>query len=218
MNNEITQTALEQWRGEFGAEYMMRNQANADAILQATEVFRRIIGEGRIVGDVKSILEVGANVGINLRGLRAAMGNEIKLAAIEPNKLAATELRAATELNLSEVIESTCYEIPVSDNSFDLVFTSGVLIHVPPEGLETAMGEIVRVAAKFVLCVEYFSHTPVELPYRSQGGLLWKRDFGQKYLEVCPDLKPLAYGFIWQAEFSHFDNLNWWLFRKLIQS
>ena len=211
---EASHRALEHWRGKFGAEYITRNQATEDTVNQATEVFRRILVNTGASENIESVLEVGANVGINLRGLRNLLGTDVKIAALEPNPVAVENLRAAEDLDLSHIIEGTCYDIPLPDNSMDLVFTCGVLIHIPPDGLEAAMREINRVAAKYVLCAEYFSHTPVEIPYRDQTGLLWKRDFGKKYLEVCPDLKPVAYGFIWQVEFPHYDNANWWLFSK----
>lgn len=123
MDNKQTQYAVEQWRGRFGAEYITRNQATTDAVNQATEVFRRIICNTGIDREVESILEVGANVGINLRGLRNLLGDRLKIAALEPNTNAVEILKTATDLNLAQVIESTCYEIPAPDNSFDLVFT-----------------------------------------------------------------------------------------------
>jgi hypothetical protein len=44
--------------------------------------------------------------------------------------------------------------------------------------------------------------------------MLWKRDFGSEYLEVCPALSPRSYGFLWQHELPLFDDLNWWVFEK----
>jgi len=167
------------------------------------------------MGEVASVLEVGANVGINLIGLRAVLGPDARLFAVEPNPIACEQLRNNRSLSLEEVFQCDAYRIPLPDKSVDLAFTNGVLIHVPPDKLAAAMIEITRVVRRFVLCSEYFSHCPVEIPYRGHTGLLWKRDFGQAYLDNCPVLKSKSYGFLWQAEFPHFDNLNWWLFEKL---
>jgi len=95
-----------------------------------------------------------------------------------------------------------------------MVFTSGVLIHIHPDKLGKATDEIVRVAQKYVLCLEYFSHTPVEVSYRNHEGFLFKRDFGGFYLDRYPQLRTLDYGFLWQREMEIFGNLNWWLLRN----
>lgn len=205
---------LRSWQGNFGAEYIERNRATADATSDAAIVFRRILETSGILSQVNSVLEVGASVGINLFGLRQVLGPKALLAAVEPNVLACEELRRNEDLRLAEVIESDAYRIPLSDESYDLVLTNGVLIHIPPDRLSQAMNEIVRISRSFVLCSEYFSHVPMEVPYRGQSGLLWKRDFGRAYLENNPELKVRNYGFLWQMEFPYFDNLNWWLFEK----
>ena len=205
---------LGEWTGDFGRAYITRNQPTIDATAEAAVVFARILEQARIRDAVGSVLEVGANDGINLIGLRQALGRDATLAAVEPNAGACDALRANGELQLAEVMHADAYRIPAADNSFDLVFTNGVLIHIPPERLADAMQEIVRVSRRFVLCSEYFSHAPVEIPYHGQQGLLWKRDFGRTYLDTCQDVQTRAYGFIWQVEFPHFDDLNWWVFRK----
>jgi pseudaminic acid biosynthesis-associated methylase len=205
---------LASWRGDFGTSYIRRNQATADITTEAADVFRRVLGSSGLIGHITSVLEVGANVGINLIALRQILGPEARLSAVEPNPEACEVLRRNAEARLESVFETDAYRIPVDDNSFDLTFTNGVLIHVPPARLPDAMREIVRVSKRFVLTSEYFSHVPVEIPYRGQSGLLWKRDFGSAYLETCAALRPRQYGFLWQTEFPHFDNLNWWMFEK----
>jgi pseudaminic acid biosynthesis-associated methylase len=205
---------LSSWRGGFGECYMARNCATADVTAEAASAFRRMLEGAGALTDLGSVLEVGANIGINLIGLRSLLGPSARLSAVEPNPVACAELRTNTGLGLDEIVQSDAYAIPLADASFDLTFTSGVLIHVPPGRLRDAMREIARVSRRFVLCSEYFSHEPVEIPYRGESGLLWKRDFGSAYLENCPDLKVRHYGFLWQAEFPHFDDLNWWLFEK----
>ena len=104
-------------------------------------------------------------------------------------------------------------KLPLDDGAVDLAFTSGVLIHVPPDDLETAYGEIHRVATRYILCVEYFSPTPVEIPYRGHEGLLFKRDFGGMWLDLFPGLETVANGFFWRRT-TGLDDINWWLFRK----
>jgi len=205
---------LQSWLGSFGRSYLERNLPTLEAISDAEIAFRRIFETGGLLSEITSVLEVGANVGINLMGLRRVLGPAAHLSAVEPNPVACEALRSNAQLRLAQVLECDAYRIPLADDSFDLAFTNGVLIHVPPDRLPFAMREIARVSRRFILCSEYFSDTPVEIPYRGETGLLWKRDFGRAYLEHCPEVKPRAYGFLWETELPHFGNMNWWLFEK----
>lgn len=216
MRTQNKSDPLQSWRGFFGEKYVQRNPASAEATAEAGTVFERILETSGIRQEIGSVLEVRANIGINLIGLRQALGPKVRLGALEPNPSACEQLRSRKALNLEEVIETDVNQIPLAGQSYDLVFTNGVLVHVPPTRLAMAMREIARVSGKYVLCSVYFSHLPVEVPYRGRTGMLWKRDFGQAYLEHCPNLKIHQYGFLWQVEFSHFDNLNWWMFKKTL--
>lgn len=209
-------SALDNWKGTFGESYIGRASLAADATTrEAVTVFARILDTAGIRGEVSTILEVGANIGINLSALRQFLNPAVRLSAVEPNATACEMLRKRADLRLDDVFECDASQLPVPDGAYDLTFTNGVLIHVPPDRLQASMKEIVRASRRYVLCSEYFSHTPEEIVYHGKTGLLWKRDFGAAYLEWCPELKPVAYGFLWQREFPHFDDLTWWLFEKV---
>jgi pseudaminic acid biosynthesis-associated methylase len=201
---------LNAWTGEFGDTYVDRNDYADWKIPQGTEAFRRILGNLPI----DSILEVGSNIGLNLLCLNELFQGKKQLFAVEPNKKALEKLTSQVRLKLAGVWNCDAFHLPLADSEVDLVFTSGVLIHIAPDDLGRATDEIVRVARKYVLCIEYFSHQPVEVPYRDRQGLLFKRDFGGFYLDRYPQLRWVDYGFIWQREFRLFDNLHWWLFEK----
>jgi spore coat polysaccharide biosynthesis protein SpsF len=158
-----------------------------------------------------SILEVGANIGINLRALTRL--TDAQLFAVEPNARAREQLVVDKVVPGDRAFDAMATKLPLDDGAADLVFTSGVLIHVPPENLETAYGEMHRVAARYVLSLEYFSQAPVSIPYRGHEGLLFKRDFGGMWLDLFPALEPVANGFFWRRT-TGLDDLNWWLFRK----
>ena len=64
--------------------------------------------------------------------------------------------------------------LPFEDGAFDLVFTTGVLIHQPPETLPVVIDEIVRCSARFVVCGEYFADSLEEVPYRGHTGALFR--------------------------------------------
>jgi pseudaminic acid biosynthesis-associated methylase len=198
------------WQGAFGDEYTHRNDVLEQRIADRMAMWRPIL---RAIGDdpPKSILEVGANVGLNLRALGRLVPAE--LYALEPNALARQRLVDDKVVPPARAMAGSGEAIPLADRSVDLVFTCGVLIHVPPEALAATCRDIHRVAARFVLAIEYFSDEPVEKLYRGETGALFKRDFGGFWLDQHPGLELLDYGFFWKRA-TNLDNLTWWLFRK----
>ena len=202
---------LELWRSPFGVEYAGRpgNAISAENVRRLIRDWGRMLAHA-VTPHPESALEVGSSIGRNLVALR---GFVKEIHAIEPNAEAVRLARDNPVLEGVDIREGDGFELPFADDSFDLVFTSGVLIHVAPEDLYLIVKEIVRVARHYVLCVEYFSHEPVQVPYRGREGYLFKRDFGRFYLEKFPRLRVLDYGFLWQPLDSS-DNSNWWLFAK----
>ena len=201
---------IDAWKGEFGDNYAARNRATEETVGNAARAFAEILSHVKD-GPPASILEVGANIGINLRALSGLADAE--LFAVEPNASAREQLVADKVLPQDHLFDAMATKLPLNDGAVDLAFTSGVLIHVPPDDLETAYGEIHRVAARYILCMEYFSPRPVEIPYRGHEGLLFKRDFGGMWLDLFPGLEPVANGFFWRRT-TGLDDINWWLFRK----
>lgn len=207
---ENSSQQLREWEGSFGDEYTERNRFDPWKLEPGVEAFRRILGNTR----VSSVLEVGSNLGLNLIYINHLFDGQVDLYAVEPNRMAYDALVSQPSLSLTTAWNCDAFHLPLPDSSVDLVFTSGVLIHIAPGDLGRATDEIVRVAREYVLCMEYFSHTPVEMAYRGREGLLFKRDFGAFYLDRYPVLKTVSYGFLWQREFPNFDNIHWWLFKK----
>jgi pseudaminic acid biosynthesis-associated methylase len=202
--------ALHAWSGEFGDRYTERNAASADAVRGRVRVWGEVFR--KIVGDMpKSALEVGPNVGLNLQGIKALAPME--LWGIEPNPAARERLVAEGVLPADRAMEGFGHSIPLADNSVDLAFTAGVLIHVDPSLLEQTLREIHRVSAKYVFCAEYFSPKAETIAYRGETDLLFKNDFGSLYLDMFPDLVLVDYGFFWRRT-TVMDDCTWWLFRK----
>lgn len=201
---------LSHWTGEFGAAYLERNGPTAPGEIAARAAcFRPVLAACETAP--ASILEVGANVGKNLCALAGL--TDAALHAVEPFSAAFDALTRRSDLDLARATNCDGAALPYGDGEIDMVFTSGVLIHVAPADLPRVMGEIARVARRYVLCNEYFAKTPEEIPYRGSDGLLFKRDFGRAYLEGWPDLRPVATGFMWSAT-TPFDDTTWWLFEK----
>jgi spore coat polysaccharide biosynthesis protein SpsF len=198
------------WRGHFGDAYTERN-AVSEARLSALAFLWATILRPTMGAPPRSILEIGANVGLNLRALARLTGAE--LYAVEPNARARSALVADGVVPAGRALDGLCDAVPLPAESMDLVFTSGVLIHVDPSNLVASCREIHRVSARYVACIEYFSDKPEEVLYRGQPHALFKRDFGSFYLDHFDDLRVLDCGFAWKRT-TGLDNLTWWLFDK----
>ena len=201
---------LAAWTGAFGDTYTARNSADERHVDRRVDMWRRVL---RSVSSAPpaSCLEVGANVGINLRALQKLYATEMH--ALEPNAKAREVLIQDHVASADHVLDGTVERIDLADASIDLVFTSGVLIHVDPEHLEAACREMHRVARRYLLTIEYFASEPETKTYRGREGLLFKRDFGAFWLDLFPTLTVVDYGFFWKRA-TGLDNLTWWLFAK----
>lgn len=205
MNEDVTSeaTRLEGlWAGEFGDAYTDRNAAAGAA---RGPFWRRVL-DGL---DVRSVLEVGCNVGANLRWLQELLDPACVFGVDVNREALACVRRTYVHVN---AVTASARQLPFRDRSFDLVFTTGVLIHVPPPVLPLAMAEIVRCSRRYVLCGEYFAEEPTEVPYRGQQGALFKRDFGGLYRELFPELELVREGQVGLDE--GFDDVTWWLFGR----
>jgi len=166
------------WRSEFGRAYTDRNDHDRP---DRVEAWRRLL-DGIAP---HRVLEVGCNVGWNLIYLdRLGIG---ELYGIEP-QLDAVE-RVRTRRPDFHVVPGTAFALPLADASCDLVFTSGVLIHIAPASLAAALDEIYRVSRRWIAAIEYDAPVEQEVVYRGHSGALWKRDHGAAWLERHPDLR-----------------------------
>ena len=204
---KINQSTL--WAGAIGESYMKRNPASEESVNIKVPFWKNILSTTK---NVSSILEVGSNVGVNLRAIKK-FHSDINLYAVEPNKTAIDILIKDNVLNLKNIFNSSAQSIDKPDKFFDLVFTSGVLIHIENSNLDKSIEEIYRVSKKYILCIEYFSDKEEFVYYDDGNAILVKRDYGALYLDKFKDLKVVDYGFLWKR-IEKFDNVTWWLFEK----
>lgn len=197
------------WAGAFGSDYAARN--DGDALLAAkTALLARILARTRGVG---SVLEVGANIGLNLRALRTLLPAAC-LTGVEIN--AEAHARLATVPGVEAVHASLLDYTGTPDGTgFDLTLSAGVLIHLAPEMLPRAYDVLHRESRRYVCLIEYFSPSPVEIPYRGHTARLFKRDFAAEMLDRFSDLAVADYGFVWRRDpVFPGDDLNWFLLEK----
>jgi pseudaminic acid biosynthesis-associated methylase len=179
------------WTTDFGREYTDRNTLDPCALdelcLKNYGISRRQINENSLRGIAKtdSFLEVGCNTGNQLLLLREMGYQNLSGVELQPYALEIARRRIP---NASLKRGSALY-LGQPDSAFDVVFTSGVLIHIAPDDLPRAMDEIHRCAKSYIWGLEYFSEEVTEVRYRGRDGLLWKMDYARRYLERFADLE-----------------------------
>ncbi len=194
------------WAGEFGDEYVSRNQG-AGLVAGNLALFSKILAHAASVG---SVIEFGANVGLNLMALRQLLPRA-ELSAIEINSRAVELLR---QLNNVTVYAQSILDFS-PDRPRDLVLIKGVLIHINPDMLRRVYDRLYRTSRRYICLVEYYNPTPVSVTYRGQTDRLFKRDFAGEMLDQFPDLCLVDYGFSYHRD-SNFpqDDLTWFLLEK----
>ncbi len=180
------------WQGTFGKEYTERNTYGPEELdryyqktlgITLTAMNRYLLKDLRI----GSVLEVGCNIGMKLNhlqrmGYENLYGIELQLQAVERAKQRAKNIK---------IVQGSAFDIPFKDKFFDLVFTNGVLIHIDPEDLKDAMGEIHRCSKKYISGLEYFSEQSEQVPYHEKKNRLWRNNFPALYQQYFPGLKLL---------------------------
>lgn len=191
------------WKGEFGDAYVLRNIAAGEGRLAFWRAFLRKYR-------VNSVLEVGCNVGANLRCINEVLPS-CSLSGLDLNR---NSLRILIRnLPVAAVFLGAARDLPFRDAQFDAVFTAGVLIHQPDEALPVVAGEIVRCSRSYVICAEYYAEKKTEVFYRGQRGALFKRDYGKLYGSWFPALELLETGFLPREE-GGWDDVTYWIFHK----
>lgn len=196
------------WQGEFGDAYVDRN-AGAAAVASSLAFFGRALARA---GGLGSVLELGTNRGLNLQALRALLP-QAQLQGVELNGKACALARA---LDVAEIWEGSLFDYPVTAG-FDLAFTKGVLIHLPPDLLPAAYDKLYQASRRFILVAEYYNPTPVEVSYRGHAERLFKRDFAGELLDRHADLRLLDYGFVYHRDpLFPADDISWFLLEKQV--
>ena len=189
------------WRGDFGDNYVDRNSK-----LVKINHFSKILINNRI--NIKSAIELGANIGLNLDAIKVLFPSS-KTFGIEINKKAYEILKKK-----HSSYHGSIYNFE-SQDTYELSFTSAVLIHQNPSKLDDFYSSLYNFSNKYILIAEYFSPFPVEVKYRDNKDKLFKRDFAKEFWEKYPNLKLIDYGFFWSKDNHTWgDDLNWFLFNK----
>lgn len=190
---------------EWGKNYIQRN--GTELIKNNINFFNSIIER---CSGVNSIIEFGANIGLNLHALDKLF-NRIELDAIEINNQAVEELKKLDFLN--QVYHESILEFEPT-KKWDLVFIKTVLIHINPEYLETVYEKLYQSSKKYILIAEYYNPSAVTINYRGHENKLFKRDFAGEMLAKYDDLELVDYKFIYHGD-NNFpqDDITWFLLK-----
>jgi pseudaminic acid biosynthesis-associated methylase len=200
-------TSQEQlWAGDFGNDYIIRNRDSA--LLDSNRaLFDKILSHTQ---GVTSAIEFGPNIGNNLRAIRDLIP-AIELHSVEINATAASEIQAWGGATV-EVASLLDFE---PSRQWDLSFTKGVLIHLPPQALPDIYEKLVAASSRYVMVCEYYNPSPVEVSYRGHEHALFKRDFAGEILDAHPELQLVDYGFTYHRDPQHpLDDSTWFLMEK----
>lgn len=182
---------MKEWMSDFGKKYTTRNALTLD---EMNEMYWEKFGMSRedlnnlFIDEMNrniKILEVGSNIGNQLLLLQK-MGFK-NLYGIEINNYAVEVSKSRTK-NIN-IIQGSAFDIPFKNKYFDLVFTSGLLIHIAPHDINLVLNEIYRCTKEYIWGFEYYEEKYTEIIYRGKKDLLWKANFPQLYLNLFKSIK-----------------------------
>ena len=193
------------WSQSFGDDYTDRN--NRSLITNNINLFEKILKNI----EIKTVFEIGCNRGLNLEAINT-INNTIELNGLEINTKAYEILK---NLNIcKKLYNQTIFEYN-SNETYDLVFSKGVMIHINPDKLELLYEKLYNMSKKYIVIAEYYSRQVQEINYRGNTNKLFKRDFCGEIMNKYPDLKLIDYGFVYHRDPKFpLDDITWFLLEK----
>jgi pseudaminic acid biosynthesis-associated methylase len=193
------------WASDFGSNYIERNSSEP-LLYSKVAMWAKML---HAANNVKSIRELGCNIGLNLVALKR-LAPSIELSGYEINEEAA---KKASEFNVASIVEASILD-KIEEPPVDLTFTAGVLIHINPDHLERVYENLVHGSNRYVLVAEYYNPSPTKIPYRGHEDRLFKRDFAGELIDNY-GLKLVDYGFIYKRDnWAPQDDITWFLLEK----
>lgn len=195
------------WAGSFGDDYSQRN--NSEVLLKSKIAqFSNIL---QSTGPIKSVIEFGSNIGLNLHSLDRLLPN-IALSALEINEFAVSKLSEWGRCQ--EIFHQSALTFEPK-KQYEMSMILGVLVHTNPNELPTMYEKLYQSSQRWILVSEAYNPKPIEIEYRGNAGRYYKRDFAGEMLDIYPDLRLVDYGFIYRRD-TKFpqDDPTWFLMEK----
>lgn len=195
------------WAGTFGDQYIQRNQSE-QLLASNINFFSKAIAQ---TSGIKSIIEFGANIGMNLKALDFLLP-ESELYAVEINASAVEELKKT--ISTQNISNTSILDFSIQSQC-DLSLIKGVLIHINPEDLDAVYEKLFSSTRKYLLVAEYYNPSPVAIDYRGHKEKLFKRDFAGEIMNKYSEMKLVDYGFVYHKDpkFPQ-DDITWFLLQK----
>ena len=195
------------WASSFGDEYIERNKGQK-LLASNLNFFTKVMSRA---GQVKSVIEFGSNIGMNMRALKLLYPHQSQF-SIEINSKAAEELKNL--LGEENVFNGSILDFE-SSKKYEMSLIKGLLIHINPEMLQAVYQKLYDYSTKYVLICEYYNPNPIEVDYRGHSGKLYKRDFCGEMMVKFLDLKLIDYGFAYKKDPAlPQDDITWFLMEK----
>lgn len=192
------------WAGDFGDRYSSRNIGD-QWVASNTALFSRVLSRSPQVG---SVFEIGANIGLNVLALQRLLP-DAQIAGLEINDGAADQL----EKTGCTVFRGSALSFQPTQ-TYDFVFTKGVLIHISPEHLADVYALMHKASHRYIFLAEYYSPRAESVTYHGESERLFRRDFAGDLLDRFDDLRLVDSGFAYHRGSFPQDDLTWFLLEK----
>jgi SAM-dependent methyltransferase len=169
----------EYWTLRGGRDYFREQEGQVTRTLRAEWIAARLAAYRPT-----SILEVGCGYGKLLNALRCRLDAPLSGIDFSPTQLSSgREFLESRGVGGVSLFLGRGDRLPFADGSFDMVVTSAVILHNPPEVAERIRREVVRVARRFAAHNE-----ETNLSYNRYGydTAEWYRAEGIRLAEVGP--------------------------------
>ena len=148
------------WTETYEAEYQERNNTFDQNL--GVKCWKKMLSKA---DSISSFLECGSNIGRNL-GFFEILNPKAKKSIIEISDTAYNHV--LKKYNLHQHFLGSIIDSDFEKQSFDLVFTTQVLIHIHPDNLLKNMEKMYEYSNKYILINEYFNRTPISIEYRGK--------------------------------------------------
>ena len=155
------------WQLEGGRKYL-KDEAFLLGPGSMSEMQGRVLAtEIRALGATR-VLEVGCGYGRMLRELSQNISARLCGADFSESQLLAGREYVAPAV-IPFILADATEGLPFRDSSFDLVYTQGCLMHVPPPSDKSFRGELVRVSRRYIVHTEEFKDSVHTFAHDNEG-------------------------------------------------
>lgn len=181
---EIGKIKQKLWEN-IGSKYYKNNTTNKSAQFRR-EFISRIVKQNGI----NSVLE--CNSGSNLLYIHKLCPN-VKSVGIDICK-DALDFGKDVEKNPAELIHKSIYDLhDFKNDSFDLVFTCGVLAHIPSLEIDKIIKNMCRISKKYVFNIELHGENDVPQSYDVDNNPhVWTTNYKSVYSNIGIDMKKIV--------------------------